>query len=276
MRTSLLRIIVSVYLFALTTTLCAVEKDHRLDWSVSAGINSNYIWRGLNCGGLSFQADATISYVGLFANMWWNIGATDWTFQHLNPEVDISIGFSRWGLSVYYIHMYYFDCYADGTRSRFFDMNNHAPGGGGTTGEWRIKYRISDKLPLSILLASRTFGRDGYIDQAGNLHRAYSTYIELGYDFVLGENWQLDARVGITPAKSLYTAYQGNFAVCHIGLNLQKSWTFSTTSSISPTLTTFANVMLNPYQVTKDNLILPIEQAGNQKLNMNIGCQVAL
>ena len=127
-----------------------------------------------------------------------------------------------------------------------------------------------------MLLATRTFGRDGYIDQQGNLRRAYSTYIELGYDFTWGKNWLLATRLGMTPAKSLYTAYQGNFAICHIGLNLRKTWNFSTSSKLSPNLTAFANLMLNPYQVNKNNLILPIEQAGNQKLNLNIGCQVVL
>lgn len=276
MHNSVLRILLCAHLFIFVISLCAQNTDSRFDWSASAAINSNYIWRGLYCGGLSLQADATVSYAGIFANMWWNIGATDWTFQHLNPEVDLSIGFSRWGLSVYYIHMYYFDHYADGTRSRFFDMHNYVPGGGGTTGEWRIAYRISNKIPLSMLLATRTFGRDGYIDQQGNLRRAYSTYIELGYDFTWGKNWLLATRLGMTPAKSLYTAYQGNFAICHIGLNLRKTWSFSTSSKLSPNLTAFANLMLNPYQVNKNNLILPIEQAGNQKLNLNIGCQVVL
>lgn len=276
MRNSFLRILLCAHLFIFAISLCAQNTDSRFDWSASAAINSNYIWRGLYCGGLSLQADATVSYAGIFANMWWNVGATDWTFQHLNPEVDLSIGFSRWGLSVYYIHMYYFDHYADGTRSRFFDMHNYVPGGGGTTGEWRIAYRISDKIPLSMLLATRTFGRDGYIDQQGNLRRAYSTYIELGYDFTWGKKWLLATRLGMTPAKSLYTAYQGNFAICHIGLNLRKTWSFSTSSKLSPNLTAFANLMLNPYQINKNNLILPIEQAGNQKLNLNIGCQVVL
>lgn len=276
MRNSFLRILLCAHLFIFAISLCAQNTDSRFDWSASAAINSNYIWRGLYCGGLSLQADATVSYAGIFANMWWNVGATDWTFQHLNPEVDLSIGFSRWGLSVYYIHIYYFDHYADGTRSRFFDMHNYVPGGGGTTGEWRIAYRISDKIPFSMLLATRTFGRDGYIDQQGNLRRAYSTYIELGYDFTWGKNWLLATRLGMTPAKSLYTAYQGNFAICHIGLNLRKTWNFSTSSKLSPNLTAFANLMLNPYQVNKNNLILPIEQAGNQKLNLNIGCQVVL
>ncbi|MBO5673880.1 MAG: hypothetical protein J6S09_06290 [Paludibacteraceae bacterium] len=250
-------------------------KEVGFSWGASVTLTSNYIWRGLYVAGPSLQADATVSYGGFFANMWWNVGATDWAFTGFNPEVDISIGFSRWGLSVYYIHMYYFDCYADGTHSRFFDFQNHEPNGGGTTGEWRVAYCVSDRLPLSVLVGVRTFGRDGYnvevTGENGNveteLKRAYSTYIELGYDFDLGADWQLAARLGMTPAKSLYTGFQGDFAVTLVGLKLNKSWTLS-----YGTMSAFAHVMLQPWQVSKDNLIMPIVEAGNQKLNFAVGC----
>lgn len=240
-------------------------------WSASATLTSNYIWRGLYVGGLSLQADATIGYGGLFANMWWNVGATNWAFTALNPEVDIAIGFSRWGFQLYYIHMYYFDYYADGTRSHFFDMHNYAPGGGGTTGEWRMAYRVSNRLPLSILVALRTFGRDGYLLSDGTLKRAYSTYIELGYDFNLPHEWTLLARLGITPNKSLYTGYQGNFAVNMISLKLQKQWTMN-----GYAIQAFAHTMLNTYNVNAQNLICPVGDAGNQKLNLAIGCTIAI
>ena len=36
-------------------------------------------------------------------------------------------------------------------------------------------------------------------------------------------------------------------------------------------LDAFAHVMLQPWQVNKDNLILPITQAGDQKLNLAVG-----
>lgn len=248
-------------------------------WGASATFTSNYIWRGLYVAGPSLHADATVSYGGFFANMWWNVGATDWAFTRFNPEVDISIGFSRWGLSVYYIHMYYFDRYADGTHSRFFDFQNHEPNGGGTTGEWRVAYRVSDRLPLSVLVGVRTFGRDGYnvevTGENGNveteLKRAYSTYIELGYDFDLGADWQLAARLGMTPAKSLYTGFQGDFAVTLIGLKLNKSWSLS-----HGTVSAFAHVMLQPWQVNKDNLIKSITHAGEQKLNLAVGCSYGI
>ena len=263
----------------------ALEKKESLfSWSASAVVTSNYIWRGLYVGGPSVQLDATVSYAGVFANVWWNVGATDWAFTGFNPEVDVTIGFSRWGLNVNYIHCFYFDKYPDGTPSRFFDFNNHPRGGGGTTGEWRISYRVSDKIPLSCLVAFRTFGRDGYYEDASLqlsgrptgyslegekvLKRAYSTYIELGYDFNLTQDWMLAARVGMTPAKSLYTAYQGNFAVTLVGLKLTKSWALD-----YGRLNAFANVMLQPWQVNKDNLIMPIDKAGDQKLNLAVGLQ---
>lgn len=261
-------------LLALIIALLALPtkaENNNFDWSASATLASNYIWRGLYCGGASLQADATVSYYGVFANMWWNVGASDWAFTQLNPEVDISIGFSRWGVTIYYIHMYYFDTYSDGKRSRFFDMHNYAPGGGGTTGEWRVAYRVSDKIPLSILLACRTFGRDGYINSNGELQRAYSSYIELGYDVNLSHDWEIDLRLGMTPAKSLYTGYQGNFAVCHLGAKLNKKWTIGRTC-----MNAFAHVMLNPWQVNKDNLILPIADAGDQRLNLAVGYSVEL
>ena len=261
-------ILISLLLLLSVMAGAETKKDSLFDWSASATLTSNYIWRGLYVGGPSLQVDATVSYAGVFANMWWNIGATDWTFTGLNPEVDLTIGYSRWGLTVLYMHMFYFDNYADGTPSRFFDFRNHLKGG--TTGEWRVSYRVSDRIPLSCLVAFRTFGRDGY-EQNGELKRAYSTYIELGYDFDLTHDWLLAARLGVTPAKSMYTGYQGDFAVTLVGLNLQKQWNFQHLS-----ISTFANLMLQPWQVTKDNLILPIAQAGNQKLNLAVGCNISI
>lgn len=265
-------ILISIFLFFSIVAEADVKKDSLFNWSASATLTSNYIWRGLYVAGPSLQADATVSYAGLFANMWWNVGATDWAFSGFNPEVDLTLGYSRWGLTVLYMHMFYFDKYSDGTPSRFFDFRNHLKGG--TTGEWRISYRVSDRIPLSCLVAMRTFGRDGY-EVNGKLKRAYSTYIELGYDFDLGENWMLAARVGVTPAKSLYTGYRGDFAVTLVGLKLNKNWVLGNDTKDAKRvgrLNTFAHVMLQPWDVNKNNLILPITEAQGQKLSLAVGC----
>ena len=271
--------------------LAKAEKESKFSWSASATMTSNYIWRGLYCGGPSLQLDATVDYAGFYANMWWNIGTTDWTFTEFNPEVDLQIGFSRWGLNINYLHCFYFDRYSDGSPTRFFDFKNHPRGGGGTSGEWRVSYRVSDRLPLSVLVACRTFSRDGYYASAVEkdgypmgvapgddvyvyLKRAYSTYIELGYDFDLTQDWWLAARVGVTPWKSLYTRFEGNFAVTMTQLKLTKTWEIRREAR-GAKVTAFANLMLQPWQVTKDNLIRPITEAGDQKLNLALGCSVA-
>ena len=263
------------------------KKESLFSWSASALVTSNYIWRGLYVGGPSVQLDATVSYAGLFANVWWNIGARDWTFSSLNPEVDVAIGFSRWGLSVYYLHCFYFDRYADGTMSRFFDFRNNTQGG--TTGEWRVIYNrpvYTNKrgwtTSVNGLCAVRTFSRDGYYAEAKGEEvwkRAYSTYIEVGVDQTWGQDWSLAARLGITPAKSIYTFYKGDFAVALVGLKLNKGWVLGERREAkgdeamrrAGRLDAFVHVMLQPWQVNKDNLILPISEAGGQKLNVAVG-----
>lgn len=263
------------------------KKESLFSWSASALVTSNYIWRGLYVGGPSVQLDATVSYAGLFANVWWNIGAGDWTFSSLKPEVDVAIGFSRWGLSVYYLHCFYFDRYADGTMSRFFDFRNNTQGG--TTGEWRVIYNrpvYTNKrgwtTSVNGLCAVRTFSRDGYYAEARGEEvwkRAYSTYIEVGVDQTWGQDWSLAARLGITPAKSIYTFYKGDFAVALVGLKLNKGWVLGERREArgdeamrrAGRLDAFVHVMLQPWQVNKDNLILPISEAGGQKLNVAVG-----
>ena len=268
-------------------TIPTEKKESLFSWSASALVTSNYIWRGLYVGGPSVQLDATVGYAGLFANVWWNVGASDWTFSALNPEVDVAIGFSRWGLSVYYLHCFYFDRYADGGMSRFFDFRNNTQGG--TTGEWRVIYNrpvYTNKrgwtTSVNGLCAVRTFSRDGYYAEVNGEEvwkRAYSTYIEVGVDQTWGQDWSLVARLGITPAKSIYTFYKGDFAVALVGLKLNKGWVLGERREArgdeamrrAGRLDAFVHVMLQPWQVNKDNLILPISEAGCQKLNVAVG-----
>ena len=209
------------------------SQAQEFNWYARAEIDANYVWRGLYVGGLSLVAEAEVSYYGFFANMWWNVGATDWKWGKkdaagtavtgLNPEVDVSLGYRWRGLSVLFIHMYYFDHYTDGRMSRYFDWNNYAPGGGGVTTEWRIAYRISDNVPLRLMWCTRTFGRDGYM-QNGELKRAYSTYIEARYDQPLPYDITLSGVIGLTPWRSLYTGFEKEFAVVNLSAGLSKSW----------------------------------------------------
>lgn len=211
-------------------------------YSVDACLNANYNWRGLQVGGLNLQTEVAIGFEGFRAGMWWNIGATDWSMSAFNPEVDVYLMYSKYGLTVTLMEMYYFDRYTNGERSRFFDLENHGPGEGGVTTEVRLRYRISDRLPLSILWCTRFSGRDGYYE-GGELKRAYSSYLELGYDFRLPWELLLKARVAMTPWKSMYTGFEGGTAVVNTQLTLTRSWQINNTMSLYGV----ADLQVNPH-----------------------------
>lgn len=263
-----------------------------LTWSAEASLNANYIWRGLYVGGPSLWAEGSIGWGGLSAGMWWNLGATDWSMQTIhsgtqnafNPEVDMYVRFSRWGVTLTLMQMYYFDRYTDGQRSRLFDYANHGPGEGGVTSEVRLGYRVSSKLPLSILWCTRFSGRDGYYEDCPggreecgseeahqHLKRAYSTYIEIGYDWHLPKAFDLNARVAITPWRSMYTGFKGDFAVCNINMRVQKNWTINRVS-----MNAFADLMLNTYNMRKDNILCAGAAMAEQRLNWNVGIGVRM
>lgn len=228
------------------------EKPALWSWMAHAELDANYIWRGLYVGGSSLQAEAEIEALGLFANMWWNIGTTNYPFGvhslpyrrvYFNPEVDISLGYTYKGLTLMYVHMYFFDRYLDGTPTRFFDFSNRDIYDGGVTTEWQVMYRISDAVPLRLKWCTRTFGRDGYMEN-GELKRAYSTYIEALYTVSLPEDITLTPCIGLTPWRSLYTGFEKQFAIINVSLALSKEWRLNEHCSLS----VGAVAMYNPSQ----------------------------
>lgn len=173
------------------------------------------MWRGLYAGGPNIQASADVGYGGFYVNSWWNIGVTDWSFQVFEPEMDWTIGFSRWGLDIYVLWVHNFDC-------PLFDFNNYPDKGNRI--ELNVSYTLCSKIPLSILWATRIAGADGYLDEKGDLKRAWSSYAQISYTQALPMGFSLYGAVGITPWKSLYTGYKRDFAVNNVELRLRKDW----------------------------------------------------
>jgi len=229
-----------------------------LTYTVGADVVGNYIWRGIQVAGLGVQPDLSVGYGGAYIDLWGSVSATDWMFRKFYPEVDVSIGFNRWGLDVKYMAMYYFTGWENYTQ------------------EWRAKYRISDKLPLHIMWCTRTFGRDYYnVNENENVNkkRAYSSYLEVGYEFRLPYEMTLFANLGMTPWKSFYTGYQGGFAVVCIDAKLQRSWELSQRCYMN----VFAQVMLNPYDMSRMAADESYQSINNgQQFLWNVGCGVYL
>ena len=191
------------------------SKHVGLTYEVEATLNSMYLWRGLCIGAMNIQPSASVGYGGFYAMTWWNIGTTDWAFTHFQPEVDIILGFNRYGVNASVMFVHNFNC-------RFFDFSNHPDGGNSL--EARLRYTVSSKLPLSIFWATRIGASDGYLNAAGDTLRAYSTYIELSYTQRLPYGLSLFGAFGITPWRSFYTGYKKSFAVQNIEIRLRKDW----------------------------------------------------
>lgn len=196
-------------------------------YRAQARVQTTYLWRGLYAGGMNIQGDANVGYGGLYFDMWWNIGTTDWSFKTFQPEVDLALGFSRWGIDASVVFIHNFNC-------PFFDFSNHPYPSSGNALELDFRYTVSSKLPLSILWATRVSASDGYTEDSPSAAglstdtiRAYSTYIELSYTHHFAYGISLFGAVGVTPWRSLYTSYQRSFAVQNVEVRLRKDWDVS-------------------------------------------------
>lgn len=232
-------------------------------YGVQATVNTNYLWRGLYCGGLNIQPSANVGYGGLYIDMWWNIGATEWGFQEFLPEVDLTLGFNRWGLDIHLLYIHNFNC-------GFFDFGNYSDRGNRL--ELAARYTISSKLPLSILWATRIAASDGYLNGNGETVRAWSSYAEISYTHHFPYSISIYGAFGITPWRSCYTWYKRDFAVQNIEIRLRKDWSVSTHCGmmIQGTLS------VNPSAIAADKSSVtwypsyPFEQSINANLGLGI------
>lgn len=187
-----------------------------LTYSAQVKLNSMYSWRGFYAGGLNIQPEASVGYGGAYIETWWNIGSLDWKFTGILPEMDWKVGFSRWGvdLSLLYIH------FLDGDR---FDLGYESS----NALELALRYTLSNKVPVSILWATRVAGPDGRVTAAGDTVRAYSTYVEVSYKHLFPYGLSLYGAFGFSPWRSLYSDFKYNFAVQNIEIRLRKDWSVS-------------------------------------------------
>lgn len=194
-----------------------------LTYGAQARVQSSYLWRGLYAGGPNIQASANVGYYGVYADVWWNIGATDIRFSTFEPEVDLTVGFSRWGLNIYALYIHNF-------KRGFFDLGYYETGRNAL--ELGVRYTVSSKLPLSFLWATRFTNADAYVRdrvtddglQVTDTVHAYSSYLEISYNQPLRNGFSLYGAIGMTPWRSCYTGYQRGAALQNIEVRVRKDW----------------------------------------------------
>ena len=268
---------------ALIAMLIAPELK-AVDFAYEAGaeIVSAYLWRGQYNGGLSIQPDLEVGFdakdgaIEFRGGVWGNIGASDWMFKKdagdgsgytkFMPELDVMLRFTAYGASVGFTHYYYcdgsnfFSWKKDADLIEFDELGDPFVNTTSTTELW-VGYNFGHFFDQGAYINWYTTiaGNDFVGVEDGNPRRAWSTYIELGYDYT----WEkigltLGGQLGMSPwASDLYG--NGKFAVTNISLKLNKEWEFD-----AVTLDLFAQGMLNPDGINKQNAY--INAAGDDKL----------
>lgn len=256
------------------------KQESAFFYEVGADLVTSYLWRGQNLGGLSIQPSVTLGWKGLYLCTWANIGTDNWRFQNLNPELDVTIGYDNYGVQLDLTHLYYF--YGDKYFQGLTDANNESSTtmelhAGINIGEW------AEIVPLSIDWYTTVLGYDPILDadenpvlnENGNAKRAWSTYIQVGYDFYLPLDIVLGLKVGFTPWQGMYSDYAdvwtngSTIGINNIQLRAEREFELG-----GMYLNVWGEAMFNCYGVNKDNIIKTFGEAFSQKLNACIGVGV--
>ena len=244
-------------------------KQVEFQYEAGADIVSAYLWRGQYNGGLSFQPEALVGFDALDGaiefrgGLWASVGASDWQWKAdkgdgtgytmFMPEVDFMLSCMAYGASVGFNEYYYCDDFSSATSEVWFGYN--------------FDYFFGQNAYINWY--TMVAGADMNEQEDGSEERAWSSYLELGYDYTFEDQGiTLGAQLGMSPwASDLY----GNekFAVTNISLKINKEWETDVC-----TVDLYAQGSLNPDGVNTQNAF--IGKAGEdklylQKLNAAIG-----
>lgn len=237
------------------------RKPVKLTYSAQVTLNAIYNWRGFYSGGLNIQPVASVGYGGAYIETWWNLGATDNKFTGFLPEMDWRVGFNRWGLDLSLLYVHFLD-------RTDLDLGLNSS----NSMEVALRYTLSNKVPVSILWATRVAGIDGYENAAGDSVRAYSTYIEISYTQQFKYGLSLYGAFGFSPWRSLYSRFQRDFTAHNIDIRLRKDWDVSDHCGMMIR----GQLTINPSELAADkstakwDINNPFDQAINANLTFGV------
>jgi hypothetical protein len=210
------------------TTVSAQENTSKSKLDLSADIMSRYIWRGLNLGGSSPSVQPNLEYsCGNLAIGAW--GAYSFNPAITNQEVDLYVSYTIAELFNITATDYFLPN-EDTLPNRFFNYRKDETG---HLFEISAKFLGTEKIPLSLMVATNVYGADA---KKSNGDNRYSTYVELGYSFNVKDT-ECSAFMGFTPDKPDIdkgeTGYYGNGpGVINLGITASKSIRITDTFSL--------------------------------------------
>ena len=202
-----------------TDSVVKKEEKAKVEGILQADFVSQYVWRGLKCGGVSVQPSLGIEYKGLSLSAWGSIG--------FNPtdtkELDLTLGYANYNFCV-------------GLTDYWFDTDAYFKYKANNTSHVFEAFAGYDFKYVSLTWYTNFAGNDG-LNSKGK--RAYSSYFEINVPFTLATcDWNFT--VGCVPyATTFYNA--STFAVTNVALSASKDIKIK-----NFTLPLFASLIANP------------------------------
>jgi len=189
---TIILLMLTLWLTCVYSQLSAQEKTNKDKLDFSADIMSRYIWRGLNLGGSSpsIQPNLEFSYGNFALGAW---GAYSFSNTLTRQESDLYLSYTAGDLFNFTVTDYFFP-YEDTIPNEYFNFNRDETG---HLIELSAKFLGTEKLPLSLMVATNIYGADA---KKSNGKNQYSTYFELGYSFKVDKT-SCNAFLGFTPNK---------------------------------------------------------------------------
>jgi len=195
---------------------------------IATDIVSQYIWRGLDYGGVSIQPSIGITKKGFSLTAYGNVGFD----TEQTKTLGLSLGYQGKGLTVMLTDFWYSDAFTPDGKfpSKYFGYSAHT-----TTHIYEALLGYNFKY-MSVEWNTIFGGYDYYKSDEG---RAYSTYIEIAAPFRISAV-DFKAHVGITPWEGYYA---DGFNVVNTGIKATKTFYISDKLAI-PVST---QIIANPY-----------------------------
>ena len=217
--------LVSLVALMLAETMTVSAQD-KVEATVGTDVVSQYVWRGLELGGVSVQPTLGVSYKGLSLTAWGSVGLS-------NPadtkEFDLTLSYTIGGFNIG-VTDYWFDAGLDPLNRYFMyrsDCTNHV-----------FEANIGYDFGFAAIQWYTNFAGNDFTE-AGK--QAFSSYFELSVPFTLGGlDWA--ATAGAVPfATDFYGT--GRFAVTNLSLTASKDIRITDSFAIP----VFAQLAANPY-----------------------------
>ncbi|WP_430815944.1 hypothetical protein [Carboxylicivirga sp. RSCT41] len=193
------------FLLALTLSVQAQSRNASID--VGLDLMTRFVWRGMSLSTSPvIQPYLEYNKGNLIIGSWASYTFAKEPYQELDMYVSYSVGSFTLTLNDYFSPV---DSLF--TTHNYFDWSK-----GSTSHALEAILQVGDfqNLPMSFTAAVMLYGND--LDENGDNY--FSTYLELGYDFSIGEQ-AVQAFVGLTPKESLYS---DQLNVVNLGIALSK------------------------------------------------------